>query len=241
MNLAEWNAEHPGSVLRSRAAELAAELTGLRALVENFVRQAEARYLELLRELRREFPAADGDDYFVLFLDRAGLPSANALENLKLWETARSHRAVREAADGNPAGALAFTSRLLRLDPGQRVRLDDDPDVARVMTMPPRQMSAEIRRLLDMRGGLASGAPAGPNEAAGSAAGRGPTSADIRRAVEEAERGLADLARLVGDAPALGAAEANRLLTRADLMHQHIDTVCLALDGFAAPAGEGDA
>ena len=99
MNLAEWNAEHPGSVLRSRAAELAAELTGLRALVENFVRQAEARYLELLRELRREFPAADGDDYFVLFLDRAGLPSANALENLKLWETARSHRAVPTRAN----------------------------------------------------------------------------------------------------------------------------------------------
>ena len=182
-------------------------------------------------DLRREWPEGPlGDDGFSALLGRYGIDGEQAQRQIRVWDHARKHRKLRELADEAPGQAMEFVGRLARLGGDALPGPDEDPEVARIMTMPPRAMTRAIRRLLDARTGpdvpLDAGEPAdGGASSAGVARLPRATPESAHRAAVECEEKLAALAALVEDLPARRKSPAwvGRMLRLLDMMNGHLD------------------
>ena len=129
----------------ARALTLVAELAAIRDVARRVADALSARYMEVLWGLRREGPEGPlGDDGFSALLDRHGINGEQAQRQVAVWEQARQHRKLRELADEAPGQAMLFVERLIRLGGAALPSPDEDPEVARIMTMTPRAMSRAI-------------------------------------------------------------------------------------------------
>ena len=219
----------------AKAAALAAEIVALRAFTVRVAEFLRGRYMELLWELRREWPEGPiGDDSFERFAGGLGLDPDEASRQVGVWDHARAHRSVRELANKSPEQAMTFVSRLMHMDgEGDLPSPDDDPEVAKIMTMPPRKMSREIRKLIDTaREPATADSDGGSDDTADNnlvslSAAR---PARLLRDAAEVEDKLSLLARRLDGASALGGASQDRLLRLADLMAGHIDRIVETVD-----------
>ena len=226
----------------ARALALAAELVALRDVARRVADMLSGRYMELLWDLRREWPAGPiGDDGFSVLLARHGIDGEQARRQIAVWDHARKHRKLRDLAGESPEQAMACVERLVRLGGDVLPSPDEDPEVARIMTMPPRSMTRAIRRLLDARAEPSVPLDAGePSDGGASNAGvaRLPraTPESAHRAAVECEEKLAALvalAALIKDLPRRRQSPAwvDRMLQLVDLMGGHIDRIFCDLSG----------
>ena len=223
----------------ARALTLVAELASIRDVARRVADALSARYMEVMWDLRREWPEGPlGDDGFSALLGRYGIDGEQAQRQIRVWDHARKHRKLRELADEAPGQAMEFVGRLARLGGDALPGPDEDPEVARIMTMPPRAMNRAIRRLLDGRAEPDVPPDAGePADGGASNAGvaRLPraTPESAHRAAVECEEKLAALAALVKDLPRRRQSPAwvDRMLQLVDLMGGHIDRIFCDLSG----------
>ena len=129
-----------------RAAEIVGEIKALRASAVQFAQTLEAQLMERLWRLRQEFESDPGFAEFVAH--RLGIAGPQALSLAATWAHARQHRAVRELAEKTPEQALRFVSEIAEQGGLGELNQGGDDEVARIMTLPPKQMKAALRELL---------------------------------------------------------------------------------------------
>ena len=159
------------NTLATKSASVPATLTALKAVAEikalrktaaHIAQMLEAQLHEQLWIIRNEF---DHESDFTRFVElELDIKPTESVARVKTWDVARRSRPVRELAQqsGRDTGsALALVNKLI--ESGAEDALSNDAEVARLLTLPGRKLTKEIRRLIDQA------PPAGPAEDRGRA------------------------------------------------------------------------
>ena len=108
----------------------------------------EAEIHEALWIIHEEAPT---EAIFGSFVERElGVQPADALRRVAVWQTARQSRPLRELTRAGGIGADDTLRRIGQIvDAGGGQLLEDDAEVRKLITLPPRQLTKTLRRLLD--------------------------------------------------------------------------------------------
>lgn len=121
------------------------EIKAIRALTIQMAQIAEAKIMERLWTIRKEFP--DDRAFGDFAAEHIKIDAKTALRYVVTWDGARQNREIRELANAAPDKAMAFVQRLT--DGGIGEVIPDDKEVARLLSMPTRKQHQALRELID--------------------------------------------------------------------------------------------
>ena len=127
------------------AIRLAAEVNQIVKTTMDFIYEQEAKMMERLWLIRREFN--DDVEFATFICDQTELMPGDAIKRVLTWNEARNNRELRELAQARPRELMRVVVDLV--DGGLDSVARDAPEVVKIMAMPPRKRSAEIKRLLE--------------------------------------------------------------------------------------------
>ncbi len=126
---------------------LAAQANEIIAATRDYVATQKARLMEVLWRLRRQF--ADDDEFTAFAGEHLDIKVDAALAHIAVWDESRYNRQLRELAQQKPDEAMRFIQDLTGGDALDVVR--DEPEVARLLSLPPRKRTEAIRDLLAVK------------------------------------------------------------------------------------------
>ena len=135
------------------ALELGQQFKATQAMLLHIVQAGEARLLELLWQIRRQF--TDERKFFAFAEGYLDLEPARAKRMVTTWAGARKNRHARELASRDADQAMVFIQQLNGTDLG--VVIEDDAEVARILSLSPKKQRDVIRDLLETKEAVDAG------------------------------------------------------------------------------------
>lgn len=170
------------------ALQAALQINALHETALKLAQTIQAQLMEAAWVIRREIPDQEQFSDFVKL--RTSLNPDDAWRMADAWRIARSNRDLREMAQTKPSGAMRFIQQLVDAGVADEENTDDG-EVARLLSLPARKRTQEIKRLID--------------DAQGAQTGHHPADREqIRALTEERDAALAALGESGADANVVG-------------------------------------
>ena len=138
------------------ALEIVHKMTAIYQQAMQILEQSQAAIMECMWEIKARH-CGDSDAEFQCFAARYIdiVTPGEAVKLANTWAGARKNRELRELAQSKPGQAVKLVCQLT--DGGALEVLEDDAEVARLLTLPPRKRSKAIREMIDAKQSVEAG------------------------------------------------------------------------------------
>lgn len=146
----------PASLTDLSALEIVHKMTAIYQQAMQILERSQAAIMECMWEIKARH-CGDDDDEFHAFAARHIdiVAPKEAVKLANAWAGARQNRELRELAQRKPGQAIKLVCQLT--DGGALEALQDDAEVARLLSMPPRKRAKAIREMIDVQQSVEAG------------------------------------------------------------------------------------
>lgn len=146
----------PAPLTDLSALEIVHKMTAIYQQAMQILERSQAAIMECMWEIKTRH-CGDDDGEFQAFAARYIdiVTPREAVKLANVWAGARKNRDLRELAQSKPGQAVRLVCQLT--DGGALEALEDDAEVARLISMPPRKRTKAIREMIDMKQSVEAG------------------------------------------------------------------------------------
>ena len=146
----------PAALTDLSALEIVHKMEAIYQQAMQILERSQAAIMECMWEIKARH-CNDDDDEFHAFAARHIdiVPPKEAVKLANTWAGARQNRELRELARSKPGQAINLVCQLT--DGGALEALEDDAEVARLLSMPPRKRAKAIREMIDVKESVEAG------------------------------------------------------------------------------------
>ena len=146
----------PAPLTDLSALEIVHKMTAIYQQAMQILEQSQAAIMECMWEIKARH-CGDDDEEFYAFAQRHIdiVAPKEAVKLANTWAGARQNRGLRELAKSKPGQAIKLVCQLT--EGGALEALEDDAEVARLLSMPPRKRAKAIREMIDVKQSVEAG------------------------------------------------------------------------------------
>ena len=146
----------PAALTDLSALEIVHRMTAIYQQAMQILEQSQAAIMECLWEIKAKHCNDDDAEFCAFASEHIDIVApAEALKLANTWAGARQNRDLRELAQSKPGQAIKLVCQLT--DAGALKALEDDAEVARLLSMPPRKRAKAIREMIDVQQSVEAG------------------------------------------------------------------------------------